>query len=210
MLKTWGLTNFKSIYSMEKDLEFAPLTVLTGTNSSGKSSFIQSILLIAQTMQNKFYYRSLVLNGDFVDLGQFDDVRSRSKQKNNQKDKPVNIRFSYKCGGNIDRKHYTLGSTIKDEQRAELELDEFEEEFIDASEEDANYDDERVGMLFEKEYIIDFELEFDSFHHTAMTQEEVKRYLKEQFSPRIISVKQKILDLELDDDEYTHIHCCPV
>jgi len=203
MLKAWGLTNFKSIYNMEKDLEFAPLTVLTGTNSSGKSTFIQSILLIAQTMQNKFYNPSLVLNGDFVDLGQFDDIRSRTKQDGNQETKPVGIRWSYKCKGNIERKHHILynSKTTKDEQYAELELDEFKKDFLDASEEDVNYDDERIGMLSEKEYILNFDLEFDSFHPK---EEDIKRYQKEQFAPRIISVKQKIIDLEYNNDEFIY------
>jgi predicted ATPase len=74
MLSKWGITNFKSIYNA--DLDLAPLTVLTGTNSSGKSSFIQSMLLVAQTMQNQFAGRELVLNGNLLELGRFDEILS--------------------------------------------------------------------------------------------------------------------------------------
>ncbi|MDR1949996.1 MAG: ATP-binding protein, partial [Spirochaetaceae bacterium] len=41
MLKTWQVSNFKSIREMSEPLEFAPLTIFCGTNSSGKSSLLQ-------------------------------------------------------------------------------------------------------------------------------------------------------------------------
>ena len=40
MIKEWKLNNFKSI-DQEKDLEFRPLTIFTGANSSGKSTILQ-------------------------------------------------------------------------------------------------------------------------------------------------------------------------
>jgi len=202
MLKKWGLTNFKSIYNMEKDMEFAPLTVLTGTNSSGKSSFIQSILLIAQTMQNKFFDRSLVLNGDFVDLGQFDDIRSRPRSDSKHEYLPVGIRWSYKCVGNIEKEDYILNIEDKSKQLYELyEINEFEKEFLDAPPEEK---DDEYGEWFtisKKEYVINFDLEFDSFHSK---EENIKLYQKEQFLPRIISVKQNILNLEEGNDKLPH------
>jgi AAA15 family ATPase/GTPase len=74
MLTKWGLRNFKSIYHANLDL--APLTVLTGTNSSGKSSLLQSMLVISQTIQNKMSSRGLVLNGPLIKMGTFEDVLS--------------------------------------------------------------------------------------------------------------------------------------
>jgi len=44
-LEKWGLTNFKSIKNQTVD--FAPLTVVVGHNSAGKSSLLQSILVMA-------------------------------------------------------------------------------------------------------------------------------------------------------------------
>ena len=93
MLKTWGLTNFKSIY--KADLELAPLTILTGTNSSGKSAFIQSILLIAQTLRSYSVGKSLILNGDLVDIGHFDDILSYNISNNGKrKYDPLGISFT--------------------------------------------------------------------------------------------------------------------
>jgi predicted ATPase len=75
MITKWRISNFKSIReATELDLE--PLTIFAGANSSGKSTFIQSVLLIAQTLAHKVGSRSVVLNGAFTSLGQFDDLRS--------------------------------------------------------------------------------------------------------------------------------------
>lgn len=75
MITKWKVFNFKSI-KKETELDFKPLTILAGANSSGKSTLIQSILLIAQTLTSKIESKSVVLNGLYTKLGQFDDVRS--------------------------------------------------------------------------------------------------------------------------------------
>jgi len=75
MITNWKIFNFKSIRE-ETDLELSPLTIFAGANSSGKSTFIQSILLVAQTLAHKVSSRSVVLNGALTSLGQFDDLKS--------------------------------------------------------------------------------------------------------------------------------------
>ena len=75
MITNWKLYNFKSV-KRETDLEFAPLTIFAGANSSGKSTVLQSILLVAQTLAHKVSSRSVVLNGALARLGQFDDLKS--------------------------------------------------------------------------------------------------------------------------------------
>jgi hypothetical protein len=49
MIKKWKLFNFKSVAD-ETTLEFSPLTLFAGPNSSGKSTCLQSMLLISQTL----------------------------------------------------------------------------------------------------------------------------------------------------------------
>lgn len=73
MINKWILDNFKSI-DREKELEFRPLTIFTGANSSGKSTILQSILLISQTLQNTNPSRSIVLNGWFKKFGSYTDI----------------------------------------------------------------------------------------------------------------------------------------
>ena len=75
MITKWKVSNFKSIRK-ETELNFAELTIFAGANSSGKSSVIQSVLLIAQTLANKVDARPIVLNGTLTSLGQFDDLKS--------------------------------------------------------------------------------------------------------------------------------------
>ena len=75
MLTKWKLFNFKAI-QQETELTFKPLTIFAGANSSGKSTVLQSIQLIAQTLSNAVTNRPIVLNGDLVRLGQFDDLKS--------------------------------------------------------------------------------------------------------------------------------------
>lgn len=79
MITKWKVSNFKSI-SDETELTFGPLTIFAGANSSGKSTFIQSILLVAQTLSHKLSSRSVVLNGAFTSLGQFDDLKSNGSK----------------------------------------------------------------------------------------------------------------------------------
>ena len=92
MIKSLALTNFKSIGKTlladedkisEGKLDFAPLTVFCGKNSSGKSTVLQSILLLAQTLQSNVPSQTLVLNGPIVKLGNLDDIRSIFSKSSN-------------------------------------------------------------------------------------------------------------------------------
>ncbi len=62
-----GITvcGFKSLYT-EKDLEIKSLTLLAGENNSGKSSIMQPILLMKQTLESKYDPGALLLNGSNV------------------------------------------------------------------------------------------------------------------------------------------------
>jgi predicted ATPase len=75
MITNWKIANFKTV-RQDTELKFAPLTIFAGANSSGKSSWIQSILMISQTLTHRVGSRSVVLNGSLARLGQFDDLRS--------------------------------------------------------------------------------------------------------------------------------------
>ena len=79
MITKWKVFNFKSIRE-ETELDFGPLTIFAGANSSGKSTFIQSILLVAQTLAHKVGSRSVVLNGALTSLGEFDDLKSNGSE----------------------------------------------------------------------------------------------------------------------------------
>jgi len=77
MLRKWSLTNFKS-FNGKTEIDLAPITVLAGANSSGKSTIIQSLLLLKQTLQYVPVTRALGLNGPLLKLGKFDDIKNIS------------------------------------------------------------------------------------------------------------------------------------
>lgn len=77
------LTNFKA-WKDTGDLALRPVTMLLGTNSSGKSTLIQSLLLLKQTVQSPDRTVHLNLGGDEVNdlfnFGTFDDVLNQSAE----------------------------------------------------------------------------------------------------------------------------------
>src|SRR5579883_305758 len=75
MLKSWSIKNFKPIVD-SGELELAPVTVFAGRNSSGKSSLLQSILMIAQTLGSRLLDRPLLPNERLVQLGTYEDILS--------------------------------------------------------------------------------------------------------------------------------------
>lgn len=80
MLKHLKLENFK-IWRSTGPIRLASITLLLGTNSSGKSSLIQSLLLIRQTVKGDDPNLDLNLGNpdgnDSVTMGQFKDLLCR-------------------------------------------------------------------------------------------------------------------------------------
>jgi hypothetical protein len=80
MLTHLKLENFK-IWRSTGPVRLAPLTLLLGTNSAGKSSLIQGLLLMRQTVKSPDEGLDLNLGnpdgGDTVTLGQFRDLLCR-------------------------------------------------------------------------------------------------------------------------------------
>ena len=59
-----SIKNFKSIQNLE-EFELKPLTILSGNNSSGKSSFIQLLLILKQTLEIGSSKKQLFIHGDY-------------------------------------------------------------------------------------------------------------------------------------------------
>jgi predicted ATPase len=81
MLSELRLKNFKSVAKLQT-IPLRPITLVYGQNSSGKSSLIQSLLLMKQSL-DPGYNRTgrLVFRGDQVDLGSFKSCIHRHSQK---------------------------------------------------------------------------------------------------------------------------------
>lgn len=72
MLRHLSFTNFKSWPRV--DLDCGSITGLFGTNSSGKTSILQFLLLLKQSKEATDRLLSLELNGDYVELGTIRDA----------------------------------------------------------------------------------------------------------------------------------------
>jgi len=74
MLTDLSLTGFKAFKEFEKPMRISPLTILCGRNSSGKSSILQSLLLLKQSYKADPENEALILNGPFVQCASFRDL----------------------------------------------------------------------------------------------------------------------------------------
>ena len=77
-----SISNFKTIGSLA-NYEMQPLTILSGTNSSGKSSFIQLFLLLKQTLEIDSAQRPLDLSGKLFKVRNYLDI-IKGKSKDNR------------------------------------------------------------------------------------------------------------------------------
>lgn len=72
MLTRLDLAYFKCFELLK--LPFAKLTLLSGSNASGKSSVLQALVLLHQTIREHEWSTRLMLNGDVIRLGTISDV----------------------------------------------------------------------------------------------------------------------------------------
>ncbi len=72
---------FKSIYD-EQHIEIAPLTILAGANSSGKSSIMQPLLLLKQTLEEPGDPGALLLDGPNVRFTRAEQILSYAQGRN--------------------------------------------------------------------------------------------------------------------------------
>jgi hypothetical protein len=68
-----AVAGFKSI-ATEQSIEVRPLTLLAGANSSGKSSIMQAVLLLKQTLEASYDPGPLLLNGPNVRFTSADQI----------------------------------------------------------------------------------------------------------------------------------------
>ncbi|WP_240372051.1 DUF3696 domain-containing protein [Brevibacterium zhoupengii] len=89
------LENFKSI-SEETEIPLRPLTVVYGKNSAGKSSVLQSLLLLKQSVHaNEF-----AASGQVIDLGSYAGVLN-----NHNREKTLKIGVKFSSNPKIDSDH---------------------------------------------------------------------------------------------------------
>ncbi len=76
MISNISLYQFKN-FADETKVALAQMNIIYGCNGKGKSTLLQSILLLSQTMRSDGKILNLRLNGEFINLERFDDVINR-------------------------------------------------------------------------------------------------------------------------------------
>lgn len=73
MIKAVAIKNFKSF--LDNEVKFSTLNLLTGINGVGKSTLIQSLLLLRQSyLKGVFPGKGILLNGDLINIGKGSDA----------------------------------------------------------------------------------------------------------------------------------------
>lgn len=80
MITELTLKNFKC-FQQAKSFNFSKLNLLTGINGRGKSSVLQSLLLLSQSSRKNDGLADLILNGDHIELGNFEDVKNSDSSR---------------------------------------------------------------------------------------------------------------------------------
>lgn len=75
------LKQFKC-FAEEQRIPLSQITLLYGLNGRGKSSVLQSLLLLFQSMKNNNSVESLYLIGDVINLGKYTDVLNSGAREN--------------------------------------------------------------------------------------------------------------------------------
>jgi predicted ATPase len=76
MLTEIKLTNFKC-FKEETSIPLGRFNLFTGVNGAGKSTALQALLLMRQSIEHNPYTTELILNGSCVNLGSFNDVKNQ-------------------------------------------------------------------------------------------------------------------------------------
>lgn len=97
-VKWLAVRNFKSV-AEEQRLEIGPLTIIAGANSSGKSTLLQPLLLIKQTIESPFDPGPLNLAGPNVSIASGADIVSKVPGANHSE---IGFKFGFSHDEEVD------------------------------------------------------------------------------------------------------------
>jgi len=90
MITQIEIENFKC-FKNRVSFPLGKLTLLTGVNGRGKSTLLQSLLLMRQSLEHDENTDKILLNGSCVNLNGFDDIRNRDTVR----DKTIILKYHY-------------------------------------------------------------------------------------------------------------------
>jgi predicted ATPase len=119
MITQIEIENFKC-FKNRVSFPLRMLTLLTGINGRGKSTLLQSLLLMRQSIEHNPITTQVLFNGNCVNLNSFDDIRNR----NTLQSEAVIFKYHYdffrdplKSNGYIE---FSLSRTLEDDMIAQV------------------------------------------------------------------------------------------
>jgi len=91
MITKITLKNFKC-FKEQTEFPLSQITLLTGMNGKGKSTLLQSLLLMRQSLENNNYTTEILLNGACLNLGNLLDI----KNSDTSRDESLKLNYDYK------------------------------------------------------------------------------------------------------------------
>ncbi|KKC44652.1 DUF3696 domain-containing protein [Acinetobacter sp. V2] len=113
MIKNLKLENFKSI--VKQDFNFKMLNVLTGLNGSGKSSVLQVLALLKQSLDIDESGKILFLVGNLISLGKSSDILYELASNNNIK---IDISSCYSTS--VEASNIVLNYSINESENNDI------------------------------------------------------------------------------------------
>lgn len=98
---------YKSI-AQEQSIEIRPLTILAGANSSGKSSIMQPLLLLKQTLESSYEPEALLLAGPNVHATSTNQILTKTA-----KDSSPGLLIGIEVDGTVGLTTFYLGKGLK-------------------------------------------------------------------------------------------------
>lgn len=111
MFKNIHLKNFKVF--KDARIELGHLNLLTGINGRGKSTLLQALLLCKQTAEEGKLDNQLLLSGDLINLGSYNNIRHTGSRPG----EGINIDFAYEDEKGIHLLQYQIANSEKDGKR---------------------------------------------------------------------------------------------
>jgi predicted ATPase len=116
MLTRIQLRNFKCFHELTT-IPVRQINLFTGVNGRGKSTALQSLLLMRQSLEHSRTTHQIIFNGSCVQLGRFKDVRSSIVSQS----KPIELAFHVEKDSTQLTLYYFLHEISEDDMAADIQ-----------------------------------------------------------------------------------------
>ncbi|MFP5271119.1 DUF3696 domain-containing protein [Coleofasciculus sp.] len=176
MLKKIIIKNFKC-FKEETDFPLGQLTLLTGINGRGKSTMLQSLLLMRQSIEHNDNAAQLVLNGSCLNLGSFNEIRN----SNISREESIIFRYLYEDNIEVPKNNnfkiigsveYHFNENYKDDMVAQISRIEFDDEIIEIDSNKHDIIPYKHNSVYKKTNEFNQDVHQNRFDFISGTQEE--------------------------------------